>query len=165
MPPLPFLGSMPKLDYVMKGIKRTETQKGSGARPKLPITLSILSKLKLVWERRVNEHDIKMVWAACSLSFFALLKVGELTIPSDTSYDLKVHLSVADIAVDNPGNLSFMQITIKQSKTDPFRKGVNLFVGRSDSGICPVAAVLWYLEKRQTTMGPLFRFQDGRHLT
>ena len=47
----------------------------------------------------------------------------------------------------------------------PRRKGVNLFVGRTYSGLCPVVAMLEYLEKRGTTPGPLFHFRDGHYLT
>ncbi len=59
---------------------------------------------------------------------------------------------------------SFMRVTIKQSKTDPFRQGVNLFVGRTGTDLCPVAAVLDYLQYRGSASGPLFLFSDGRVL-
>jgi len=41
-----------------------------------------------------------MVWAAC---FFVFLRVGEFTVPDDTSYDQSMHLSFRDIALKNPG--------------------------------------------------------------
>lgn len=58
-----------------------------------------------------------------------------------------------------------MRVTIKQSKTDPFRKGISLFLGCTSSELCPVKAVLSYLECRGTSPGPLFRFKDGHPLT
>ena len=58
-----------------------------------------------------------------------------------------------------------MRVRIKQSKTDPFRKGVDLFLGRTGSDICPVAALLSYLACRGPRPGPLFIFADGRLLT
>ena len=54
---------------------------------------------------------------------------------------------------------------IKSSKTDPFRKGVNLFLGRTGSDLCPVAAMLDYLCMRGMSPGPLFQYMDGRFLT
>ena len=42
---------------------------------------------------------------------------------SDEGYDPSVHLN-NDLAIDDPRRQSFLQVTIKQSKTDPFRKGV-----------------------------------------
>ena len=87
-----------------------------------------------------------------------------MTAP-DIEYDPEVHLSYKDVAIDDPRKPSCMRITIKQSKTDPFRKGVNLYVGRTDSDLCPVAALLDYLQHRGSTPGPLFIFASGRLLT
>ncbi len=57
-----------------------------------------------------------------------------------------------------------IRVTIKQSKTDPFRKGIDLFIGKTESDLCPVAAILGYLVARGSQPGPLFVFQDGRFL-
>ena len=51
------------------------------------------------------------------------------------------------------------------SKTDPFRRGFSIFLGKTDSDVCPVAALLSYLAKRGLAPGPLFRLDDGRPLT
>ena len=68
--------------------------------------------------------------------------MGEMTATERGSFDPSVHLGFDDIAVDDPGRPSFVRVTIKQSKTDPFRRGVDLFLGRSRTDLCPVAAVL-----------------------
>ena len=88
-----------------------------------------------------------------------------MTVPSDEEYDPSVHLSVQDISVDDAKHPSVLCIRIKQSKTDPFRKGVNLFVGKTGSSLCPVSAMLSYLCARGMENGPLFKFEDGRVLT
>ena len=93
------------------------------------------------------------------------LQAGEMTTPDDGGYDPGAHLSFGDIAVDDPSSASFLRVRIKQSKTDPFRKGVDLFLGRTGSDICPVAALLSYLACRGSRPGPLFIFSDGRLLT
>ena len=49
-----------------------------------------------------------------------------------------------DIAIDNPANPIIVKVSIKASKTDPFRKEVSIFLGRNDY-ICPIAALLAYL--------------------
>ena len=64
-----------------------------------------------------------MVWAACCLCFFTFLRVGEMTVPADA-----IHLCVADLALDDPSSPNMLSVKIKQSKTDPFRQGVSLFV-------------------------------------
>ena len=60
-----------------------------------------------------------------------------------------------------------MKIRIKGSKTDQTRIGVDLYVGKTDNAICPVAAVLayMYLALRGQTDGLLFILGDGRPLT
>ena len=163
--PDPFTLTMARLEYVLKGVKRVEAEKGERGRTRLPITPSILRKLKGVWEESADDLDTRMIWAACCLCFFAFLRIGELTVPADGQFDPKVHLTVADVAADRRVAPSVLKITIKQSKTDPFRKGIDLFVGRTSSDLCPVAALWSYLERRGTDSGPLFRFQDGRPLT
>ena len=88
-----------------------------------------------------------------------------MTVPSDTAYDPSMHLNFSDVAVDDPSSPAVIKVTIKQSKTDPFRKGVDLFVGKTNTDLCPVKALLKYLVVRGTQEGPLFSFQDGRLLT
>ena len=68
-------------------------------------------------------------------------------------------MSFKDIVIDDLKNPSVLQVSIKQSKTDPFRRGVSLYVGRTGMGLCPVAAMLSYLELRGGKPGPLFLFQ------
>ena len=69
-------------------------------------------------------------------------------MPTDSSFDPEVHLCYSDIAVDNSSIPQVIRITIKQSKTDPFRKGVNLFLGRTSVDLCPVESLLNYLVVR-----------------
>ena len=61
-------------------------------------------------------------------------------------------------------NPELLKITLKQSKTDPFRVGVDVFVGRTNYPLCTVAAVLSYLVSRVPKPGPLFILQNGKPL-
>ena len=70
-----------------------------------------------------------------------------------------------DIAVDSPSDPSLLQVHLKQSKTDQFRKGIDIFGGRTRNNLCPVVAVLAYIAARGDVSGPLFKFADGRPLT
>lgn len=63
----PFEGSMPRLDYVLKGVKRVQARNERGSRERLPITPVILRKLKEVWSASANDPDTKLIWAACCL--------------------------------------------------------------------------------------------------
>ena len=164
--PDPFGGQpMSRLEYVLRGIKKQEAEKGEGPRERLPITPALLRRLHAVWEPDAELRDTKMVWAACCLCFFAFLRVGEMTVPADGVFDPAIHLCAADLAIDDPSSPTMLSVRIKQSKTDPFRQRVSLFVGRGVSPLCPIAALLSYLTVCGTDEGPLFTFQDGRYLT
>ncbi len=164
--PDPFQGvALPRLDYVLRGIKKHQARQGGNSRPRLPMTPHVLRQLKAEWNGRAEDGDTRMIWAACCLAFCAFLRAGELTVPGDSQFDPGAHLTPQDIAIDDPVQPTLMRVTIKQSKTDPLRQGVDLYVGRTGTDLCPVAAVLSYLERRGKVPGPLFVFQDGRYLT
>ena len=57
------------------------------------------------------------------------------------------------------------QVNIKASKTDPFRKGVSIYIGRTNNGLCPVAALAAYFASRGSGPGPFFQFSNGSPLT
>ena len=160
----PFEPAHHRLQYVLQGIKRVEAEKGVEKRQRLPISPGILRKMKAVWEAD-PQPGTTMLWAACCLGFCGFLRSGEMTVPSDSGYDPACHLSRADIAIDHPTHPEVMRVTIKQSKTDPFRQGIQLFIGRTNSDICPVRALLNYLVERGPSEGPLFIFPDGSFLT
>ena len=106
-----------------------------------------------------------MLWAVSSLCFFGFFRADELTIPSENSYDPQIHLSYGDIAIDSPSNPTIMKVHLKESKTDPGRKGVHVFVGHTYNRLCPIAAVMAYLAKRGNTPGFLFKLESGKPLT
>ena len=106
-----------------------------------------------------------MLWAAATMCFFGFLRVGEVVVPSDSAYDPSIHLSIADVSVDSRSSPSYVAVNIKSSKTDPFRRGVTIYLGRTHDQICPVAATLRYMVERGFAKGPLFVFEDGRLLT
>ncbi len=111
------------------------------------------------------DQDTIMLWAACCIAFFGFFRIGELTTPSDNSFDPRVHLSFGELAIVNPQNPSAVRIHLKQSKTDQLRKGIDVFVGRTNDDLCPVAAMLAYVAVRGGGPGPLFRFRNGKPLT
>ena len=121
-----------------------------------------------VWlppQSQATTSDNYMLWAAALLGFFGFLRSGEFTIPSHNTFDPQCHLTPSDIAVDKYEDPSYMSVHIKQSKTDPFRMGITLYIGRNKSDSCPVNAMLHYLVLRGNHPGPLFRFASGAPLT
>ena len=161
----PGIGNIAKLEQVLKGIKAAQAKGGDTLQPRLPITPALLLAMKGVWERESVSQDKAMLWAAASLCFFGFLRSGEVCIPGEKAFDKGAHLTMQDIHVDNLANPQSVQVRIKASKTDPFRQGVLVYVGRTNQPLCPVSALLAYMVRRGNRPGPLFIFQDGRPLT
>ena len=128
-------------------MKKCEAEQAVPEKQRLPITPHILRAIKRVWEPLAADPDIVMLWAACCVAFFGFLRIGEMSVPDDDSYDPAVHLSRQDIALDDASSPSVVRVRIKQSKTDPFRKGIDLYLGKHRL-IC----VLWqhYLTTSQS---------------
>ena len=68
----PFEQSLPLLEYVLRGIKSDQAKRGTTVRTRLPITPSIMQRLRLVWERDPGNSDHIMLWAACCTCFFRI---------------------------------------------------------------------------------------------
>ena len=156
----PFIpGAFPHLQYVIRGIKCAPRPPSHSH---LPITPSLLRSLKSVWVSKPADADCIMLWAACCMGF---MRAGEFTLKSSQNYDLSSCLTPQDVAVDQHANPSTISIHLKQSKTDPFRHGVDIYLGRTDSALCPVVAILAYVAIRPKIPGPFFMFRDGSPLT
>ena len=80
-------------------------------------------------------------------------------------YDQEAHLSegVSWVMVDSVSKPTVVQVRIKESMTDPFRKGVMVYLGFTDNELCPIAAVTAYLAVRGREPGPFFRLKGGVH--
>ena len=105
-----------------------------------------------------------MIWAAMATCVFGFLWAGEVCCPSASDYDPTWHLCVSDMALDSHLAPTRLFITIKASKTDPFRQGVTITLGKTGQQLCPMSAILLYVAMRGDDPGPLFRFADGSFL-
>ena len=161
----PFAGDpFPLLQYVLRGIKRSPRHAAQQRR--LPITPAIMRTLKDQWApAAVRDQDFVMLWAACCLGFFGFMRAGEFSVTQAGDFDPANSLCLGDLAVDNHQTPSIVKVQLKQSKTDPFRKGVAIFLGRTQADLCPVSAILAYVAVRPAVAGPLFVFKDGSFLT
>ena len=159
----PHMSDMPQLEYVVKGLKKKTA--GAPQRTRLPITPPVMHQLKEFWARRPNRQDAVMLWAASCLCFFGFLRIGEAVVPADNEYDPQVHLNFEDARVNSTASPEWTAVQIKASKTDPFRKGVTIYLGVTGKEVCPVAAMLGYMVQRGDRPGPMFQFPDCRYLT
>ena len=151
-----------QLELVLKGFKRWKPRSQD---QRLPITPWILQKIKAVLLQNPHDYDNILFWAACCLGFFAFLRSGEFTVQSSHHFDATWHLTPRDVSVDNRENPSLLKIHLKGSKTDQERVGIDLYIGKTDNEICPVAAMLAYLAVRGQDDGPLFRLKNGHPLS
>lgn len=90
------------------------------------------------------------------LCFFGFFHSGEITISSDSSYDKGAHLSYEDIAVDRLHCPRVLKVRLKASKTDPFRVGVDIFVGKTGNQLCNS---ILHMVARGPGEGPFFCFE------
>ena len=81
----------------------------------------ILRLVRQVWNEKSSDPDNHMLWAACCIRFFCFLRAGEFTVPSDSSFDLEVHvhLCYSNIAVDNS---SSPQVVRSNPRLTPLEK-------------------------------------------
>ena len=154
----------PWLQLALIGIKRSQAAT-SPPRTRLSITLRIMHGIKDLLSQQPSSYDNIMLWATCCLAFFGFLRVSEFTVPIQGDYDESTHLSLKDISVDSRSNPRLIKVRIKQSKTDPFRQGTDIYLGATDNPICPVSGILPYLALRGTQHGLLLITNDGRSLT
>ena len=97
---------MPKLEQVLRSIKRQNAAMYT-KRERLPITSDILVKMQAVWERDNTKQD-----SFDLICFFGFIRAGELTLPSEDSYDTQIHLNYGNIAVDSPRSPTIMKVRL-----------------------------------------------------
>jgi len=73
--------------------------------------------------------------------FFGLLRVSEFITSSPNHVNLSTDLLLSDIAIDNHVSPQVIRITLKQSKTDQYRQGTHVYLGRISHQVCPVKAL------------------------
>ena len=153
---------MVRLEYVVQGVKRLASNLTC---TRFPITLTLLAQLQCSWLTSRSGRDASMLWAAATMCFFSFLRAGKVVVPSDSAFNPSIHLTVKDISVDSHSSPSYITVKIKASKSNPFRRGVTIYLGQTHNQISPVAATLRYMVERGLSEGPLFVFEDGRLLT
>lgn len=112
-----------------------------------------------------TDFDNIMLWAAFLTCFFGFLHSGEITIPSAAAYDPSIHLNFSDITLNSLTTPTLACISLKCSKTDPFRQGVKVYIGCTNQTLCPLSALLNYIALRGNSPGLLFHFKDKSPLT
>ena len=159
LPPPP-RDDWPRLQYVLKGIARSQPL---NRRNRLPITSELMLQLQAVWARWTSqEYRARMLWAACCLAYFGFMRSGEFTLSTSMAHP---PILSSDFSVDSHSNPSVCRIFLRRSKTDQEGRGVFIYLGKTDSPLCPVTALTNYMAVRPGPPGALFVSQDGSPLT
>ena len=72
----PQISTIPKLDHVLRGIKKEHSKEANITKPRLPMTPNILLKLTSVWEEDTSNFNHIMLWGACCTCYFGFLRSG-----------------------------------------------------------------------------------------
>ena len=156
--------SMPILKRVQAGIKRIRMLKGASVRIRLPITIPILQQIKQKLVLTSHPEQV-VIWAIACTAFFGFFRLGELLLTSEVEFNPAIHLCWGDIAVNDSANPSMVQIHLKTSKCDQFGRGSDIVVGRTNTEVCPLTAILAYVESRQDVPGPFFLLASNKPVT
>ncbi|CAG2243511.1 unnamed protein product [Mytilus edulis] len=107
------------LKTILIGLKKK--QGSTVKRKRLPITMSILSKMcKLLHTCIFGNFNSIMLEAACTTAFFGFLRCGEFTVMNQ--FDPECNLCCSDLQI----TADCIFVTLKKSKTDPFRQGITI---------------------------------------
>ena len=150
---------MPRLGYLLRGIRRTQGSRHSRSRRR-PITLTHINTVYEHVDRIHHKEDASMLKAAITVAYFGMLRVSEYTSTNAHTYDAERNLMRQDIYAMQ----HMVMVHIKSSKTEPFRVGVSIRIAATSHTICPVRWVRVYLQSWKESYGPLFTFRSGRYL-
>jgi hypothetical protein len=128
---------------------------------------AVLASMLLAGKRRLF-HDARptdrSTWAAVTLAWHALLRSSEYVPSSSGKFDPAVQLCVKDVEFfPTFRSPTHMVISVKASKTDPFRNGQIVVVGATGTELCAVSALqqMLFLGGKRSPNAPLFIRSDG----
>ena len=110
----------PYVKLLLQGIARSSAHP---TRARLPITQSIMNRIKSILAQEPQAYANLMLWAACCVGFFGFLRCSEFLIPDGTTFDPEVHLAVNDLTYVTSVDPPHVELRIKASKTDQLRRG------------------------------------------
>lgn len=150
-----------RLYLLLRGIKKYQGKKFKKEK-RIPVTPEMLFSIKFnLFNSSLIYNNKLMIWAAMLTAFFGFLRVSEYTSPNVHSFLPESTLCYNDITLQN----TQISLTLKASKTDPFRSGTTVRLAANGSPLCPVAALSAFMMNHPSQSGPLFVFHDGKYLT
>ena len=140
------------LRLLIRGVRRFQ---GESSHQRLPITINLLRTIKQ--QLRISNFTLieqRLLWAAFTTAFYAFLRASEFTSSANDSATLRW----SDIQISS----NTLIITLRQSKTDPFRRGHTLYISATTTSTCPVKALQQYTSLIPTEHRTGSLFKAGR---
>ena len=136
----------PRLQYTLKGIQRSQAPI---PKRRMPITSHIMAHLLSAWQSGIeDDYETRLLWAAACLAFFGFLRSGEFAAETSTT---PPSIQVSGVSIDSRTAPSVVSIHLRKAKTDPFGRGITVYLGKTGRDLCPVAAILNFLAVRPPT--------------
>ena len=123
----------------------SSAHKGTTSRTRLPITIDLLRSLKtqLQNDSSYSLLEKRLLWSAFTLAFYGFLRASEFTSSSLQWSD--VQFSATTVAID-----------LRQSKTDPFRRGHTITIQATSTSTFPVRAINCFAELSTLRSGSVY---------
>ena len=102
-----------------------------------------------------------MLWAAFLVCFFGFMRSGEICTQGENWDEEAAELAYHNIAVDDLANPTRIQVRLKKSKTDVFRQGTVIHLGRTGDELCLVAALRSWMIARGAQPAHYFILHQG----
>lgn len=170
----PLDNAPPMLQRILIGIKRwsAHNEQDIQIKRKLPITTSMLRAMSPLLDRskRGDALVLAMMWVATT----AMLRISEFTTDNKNNDRLLCMNQLSFITHDNKitdalnlhhgatDNIKHAILHLKQSKTDPFRKGMNIIIAATET----IRALSTYIShctrQRLNPHSPLFSSSTGQ---
>ena len=135
----------PWLSQMLKDIRKTHALTHS---PKewhpTCITFQIMERIHSLLTNHADNYYNLMIWVTYCTAYFGLLRVSKFTASSPKHSNSFTDLLLSDIVIDSHVASQVIIITLKQSKTDQYRQGTHIYLGRTDHQVCPVKALIHY---------------------
>ena len=152
--------SVDRLQYILRGIKRTQTLP---SKPRLPITIQVLNQLCGVFKTEMfSQHMGKTMECMCVTAFFGFLRCSEFTVGSMQHHFLRIQ----DIKFSK--DKAMFTLFLASSKTDPFRSGITISFFKNKF-LCPVTCMWNYIVgvRKQSLLSnaPLFVDERGHPIS
>ena len=129
---------------------------------RLSITLSILDRLLAIAPfLQGSTYQISQFQAMCSLAFYALLRIGEMTTHSNNNANPPLRLYQLTKLISPSGELQAFKLTIGDFKHSYNSRSFSVVLSRQPNSTCPVVLLSKYLNLRGVRPGAIFVAEGG----